>query len=181
MSIPDNILSGCLSNDPKMQKALVNYMAPKLMTTCRRYLNSDEDRKDVIQESFIKIFRYLKKQDDAKGSFEAWAHRICINECLIHLKKQKSISNIHSNLELSHSTDPVIWSNFGIEELVRQIEKLPIQYRTIFNLIEIDGYTHEEVANLLNISLPTSRSNLSRARSKLRSMLTPKNCSYYGL
>lgn len=174
------IIDGCKRGSRIQQKLLLDRLAPLLMTTCKRYLTDPSCRMDVLQETFIKIFKNIAKQDSNLGSLNGWAHRICVNECINHLKKNqvktKHLSKLTENILVPQSAI----SNLAVEEILELVDQLPDQYRTVFNLVAIDGYKHDEVAKILNISSSTSRSNFSRARSIMRSQLTKLEFSING-
>lgn len=138
---------------------------------CYRYLKSKEDAEEIVSDGFIKVFQNLNSfvYKDLK-SFEAWIRRIMINECLMFLRKKKIIfqdENTALHVESESKTD----HNLEAEELYDLILSLPSGYRTIFNLYTIEGYSHKEIAKMLNISEGTSRSQLTKARMALKEMV----------
>lgn len=168
------ILQGCLREDNFYQKRMVEVLAPLLMSTCRRYDSDSNTCNDILQETFIKVFKNIQSFRGDEKSFIPWAHRICVNECINYLNRSKK----HKYEPIEHFIEKYSGVedqyDFEITYLLDLISTLPIQYRTIFNLIAIDGYTHQEVATMLNITEPTSRSNYSRARKNLRLMIQQK-------
>jgi len=129
-----------------------------------RYMQDDFAAKDVLQESFIKIFQNIDRYYD-KGSFEGWLRKITVNTCLMAIRKQKNGFDI---LELSdinnRQVKPDVEFDLNEKDILKMIRQLPGQYRAIFNLFVIEGYSHAEIANLLQIKESTSRTKLSRAR-----------------
>ncbi len=127
-------------------------------------MQDDFAAKDVLQESFIKIFQNIDRYYD-KGSFEGWLRKITVNTCLMAIRKQKNGFDI---LELSdinnRQVKPDVEFDLNEKDILKMIRQLPGQYRAIFNLFVIEGYSHAEIANLLQIKESTSRTKLSRAR-----------------
>jgi len=163
------IIHACIQGNAKGQRQLVNQFAPMLMTVCRRYATTTYDAQDILQDTFIKIFKAIEQFDDSRGSFEGWMRRIAINTALAELRKNKI--KINSDLEDNQnllSIDPEIYKKLNAEELLKIIATLPEKYGIVFNLNCIEGYNHKEIAQLLEIEEASSRSNLSRAKSILR-------------
>jgi len=157
----------------KSQKELVNKFSPVLFSVCRRYTKDDELAKDVLQESWIRIFKNLDKYEPF-GSFEGWIKRITINAALRFVNKSyfKNEPNYEIFEDKSRSAQPKAYENLNAEIILKQIQKLPKGYQTIFNLNVIDGYSHKEIGKMLNISENTSRSQLLRARKALQNLLS---------
>lgn len=165
------IINGCKAQDQLLQKELVLRYSPLLMTVSQRYTDSYPAAQDVLQDSLVKI---LQSVDSYKhtGCFKAWMKRIVINTAL------KSKSRKRYNFEYSgllNINDPKIpaqaYSNLNAKELIKLIDTLPSGYREIFNLAAIEGYSHKEIGELLNIAPSTSRSQLARARKILQDKL----------
>ena len=159
----------CQKKDSKAQKELYKILAPKLYGICLKYCKSKSIAEDLYQEAFIVIFTKID-QFKNNGSFEGWAKRITINTVLQHFRNQKFHEpileeNIPENEEEDYEIDK---NNLNLNYLLGIIQELPNQYRLVFNLYVLDGYSHNEIAKLLNISLGTSKSNLSRAKQLLR-------------
>lgn len=141
-----------------------------LFGICRRYIAKYEVAEDVFIESMVKIFQ---KIDDFKGegSFEGWMKRIVVNECLMHLRK-KDILQHHTDLEFVHLAElPKMAEKMDDQLIKKAIEQLPDGYRTVLNLYVIEGYKHREIAELLDISINTSKSQLILAKKRLREFL----------
>jgi RNA polymerase sigma-70 factor (ECF subfamily) len=137
---------------------------------CLRYSKDKDEAEDLLQESFIRAFRNIK-QFDGKGSLGAWLRRITINVCLEMYRKNKTrsehIANYAIEIENDDSLDNAL-HNLAWENLIEKIQTLPLGFRTVFNLYAIEGFTHNEIADLLQISVGTSKSQYSRARQLLR-------------
>ena len=135
---------------------------------CLLYSRDTEEAKDILQEGFIKIFQKLD-QFSGKGSLEGWMRRIFINSALEKYRIKKAVLMVDEDLEvLAGEVDDKIIEQLSAKDLLRMIQDLSPQYRVVFNLYAIEGYSHKEIGKKLNISEGTSKSNLSRARSILQ-------------
>lgn len=171
----DKIVRGVRKNDRKAQKALYNQYSPLFMAIAMRYLKDLHDAEDVLTEAFLKIFTKIHSFEN-KGSFEGWMKKIVINECLMALRQRKKQFLYVSIDEIDIEIEPEIISHLSAEELLDVIRELPEGYRTIFNLYEIEGLKHREIAEELDISINTSKSQLIMAKRKIREILK-KNLS----
>ncbi len=167
------IIERCIRGERKAQTLLYRQHSPKMYGICLRYAKNDTDAEDILQEGFIKVFRYLK-DFRGEGSFEGWMRRIMITTSLNFYKKKSLLrSDIeYDKVKLEFASSPEAISKMTMEELLSLIQKLPTGYRTVFNLNTIEGYTHQEISQMLNISINTSKSQLSRAKSSLKAKLT---------
>jgi RNA polymerase sigma-70 factor (ECF subfamily) len=165
------IIEGCKKGDRLAQKSLFEMYAPKLLTVSRQYTPQNVDPLDNLQDSFIKIFDKLESFDPNKGSFDGWARKVVINTSLDKLNK-KDIMEYVSNYEDidTHSNDHITEEE-NLEHIMKLIESLPDGYKQVFCLFEIEGYTHKEIADQLNIKEATSRSQLSRSKQLLQNLL----------
>ncbi|WP_438944957.1 RNA polymerase sigma factor [Sediminibacterium sp.] len=167
-----SILAGCLNNDPSSQRELYNRYSPKMLSVCYRFANSREDAEDMLQEGFIKVFTQMHTFQN-KGAFEGWIRRIIVHTCINFLKKNKKFSNSidleqADYLEVKEETMPSVMQARQIIECIRL---LPIGYRTVLNLYAMEGYSHREIADMLDIEESTSRSQYTRAKSMLEAIL----------
>jgi len=137
---------------------------------CKRYARSREDAEDILLEGFFKVFKNIHQFQGA-GSFEGWIRRIMVNESLMFLRKKHNfqltveVSNIEIKTEINAEQDLIA------EDILNMLNKLPTGYRTVFNLYVLEGYKHREIADILGISINTSKSQLILAKKRLRSML----------
>ncbi len=164
----DQIINGCKQGDRRSQDLLVRQYAPLLMGVCQRYCNDREMAKDSLQETFINIFKYINGYNGT-GSFEGWMRRIAVNCSYQFVNKMRRI-HFFEDIDLHNkiATEiPDIYSQLGKEELLDLIRRLPEGQYLVFNMKIIEGYSHKEIAEILNITASTSRSNLTRARAKL--------------
>ena len=153
------------------QRMLFEQYAGKFMTVCRRYANDEMEAEDMLQEGFVRIFNNIH-QFKFEGSFEGWMRRIVVNVALKSLQKKKlKFGEIKDNSADSPSIQAYAYNNLGEEEILKLINRLPDGYRIVFNLAVIEGYSHEEIARMLNIQPSTSRSQLVKARKMLQSQI----------
>lgn len=142
-----------------------------LMSVCQRYARDEAMAKDVLQETLIRIFRHIDKYEPT-GSFEAWMRRIAIRRSLQWLEKS-SFQHELQPLEMpdQDGLEPEIYAQFGAAEILSLLKELPEGFRTVFNLHIVEGYSHQEIAELLDITESTSRSQLARARKLMQDKL----------
>jgi len=174
----DRIIAGCLSNDKKSQELLYRKYAAALFGLCLRYCRTRAEAEDVLQDCFIKIFNNLKNYRH-EGSFEGWLKRIAINTALNNYKatiKQTMMQNI-DDIHEKTTIEDIEWQHntYDAALLMQLIQNLPDGYRVVFNMYAIEGYSHKDIAQTLNISEGTSKSQLSRARKLLQSQLEEIN------
>ncbi len=165
------MIKGCISKHVQCQKALFTLYAPKFMTVCLRYAVDAMEAEDFLQEGFVRIFNNLH-QFKFEGSFEGWMRRIVVNVCLKKLQKKKLVFNeIIEEQSAVPSIDASAYNHLGESDLLKLISKLPEGYRIVFNLNVIEGYSHEEIAKMLNVQPSTSRSQLVKARKMLQQQI----------
>ncbi len=166
-----SIITECIDRQPKAQKKLFEILAPKMYAICVRYAKDSDDAKDLIQDGFIRLFKNLDKFEN-RGSFEGWAKRIFINTCIEYYRKQqKEQLKVEIENTPEFSIDSNALSILKAADLMLIIQKLPMGYRTVFNLFAIEGYSHEEIAAQLGISINTSKSQLFKARQHLQEII----------
>ena len=167
------IIERCRQQDAKAQRFLYERYAPKMLGVCRRYISSREDAEDVLVEAMFKVFDNIQAFQSA-GSFEGWIRRIVVNESLMFLRKKRLLTVDTDGAELNsidHATPLSIEHELAAKEILQLLEKLPTGYRTVFNLFVIEGYKHVEIAELLNICINTSKSQLILAKDRMRQLL----------
>ncbi len=165
-----HIIQGCRRADAKCQKELYDRYAPLFLSMAMRYTKQYENAEDVMVHTFFKIFDKIDSYKGA-GSFEGWMKRILVNEALMYIRKK---NNLKMTVEISEIDRPEtvnVVDQLQYTELVKLLEKLPVGYRTIFNLYVIEGYKHREIAELLGISINTSKSQLILAKKRMRSFI----------
>jgi len=170
----DSILERVKRKDRNAQRILYEAYAPVLMGIGMRYMNHVQEAEDMVAEAFIKIFTRIGTFKE-KGSFEGWMKRIMINECLMQIRKNQR-QHLHLPIdEVEVDIEPVAIDKISEEEIIRTINSLPEGYRTVFNLYVIDGYKHREIAEILDISIHTSKSQLIMAKRRLQQLLKKNN------
>ena len=169
----DELISGCLSGKRQAQRQLYDTYSRRFMAICLRYLKDQEQAEDVMIQSFMKIFEKLS-QFQGKGSFEGWMKRIVVTQALMAIRNNRSLSLSVSLEDAEKMQEPVAedLNQLEVAELMELIQSLPLGYRTVFNLFAIEGYTHQEIGELLGITESTSKSQLNRARSVLKEKIT---------
>jgi RNA polymerase sigma-70 factor (ECF subfamily) len=169
------ILQGCQKNDAAAQQVLYQKYSPKMLSVCYRYAKSREDAEDMLQEGFVKVFLQIRRYEN-RGSLEGWILRIIVHTCINHLKKYKKFNDVvdlayESNIMIREDNIPGI---VQAKQIVECIRSLPIGYRTVLNLYAIEGYSHKEIGNMLDIEESTSRSQYTRAKNMLEEILGKK-------
>jgi RNA polymerase sigma-70 factor (ECF subfamily) len=192
----DQIIKECKQYNKFAQKLLYDKYAPTMTGICFRYISDPDTVKDIIQDGFIKVFSKIK-QYSGNGSFEGWMKRIFVNTAISHIRKQKnykkhlSIEDIEETIlvdeSAGHNNENVIdkknldkneidfqlveSADFSENELLQVLDKVPTKYRIVFNLSCIEGFKHEEIAEMLDIDISTSRTRLMRARNLIQKEL----------
>jgi len=165
------LLEGCLRGHRESQKLLYQEYYLYGMSISLRYANNRDEASEILNDGFMKIFANLKKFDLSKP-FKPWLRKIMVNTAIDHYhKKQREIHGEEMKKAINESDSEKILSGISYQEVIGLLQKLPPSYRTVFNLYVIEGYTHEEIANLLNIAPGTSKSNLFKAREQLKVIL----------
>lgn len=169
------ILQGCLRNNTTAQRELYQRFSPRMLSVCYRFAHNREDAEDMLQEGFIKVFSQIHTFQN-KGAFEGWIRRIMVHTCINHLKKNKKFNE---SVDIIHATgvqvrEESVPSIVQAKQVVECIRLLPIGYRTVLNLYAIEGYTHKEIAEMLDIEESTSRSQYTRAKQMLEDILVRK-------
>lgn len=166
-----NLINNCIKGHREAQKHLYEMYNKKCFVLCLRYFTYREDAEDALQDGFVKIFRDLYQFDRNKGTFDSWIKIIIIRTCLEKLRKKSfDHAELNDNLDLMETNMSPL-ENLNLQYLTQLIQQLPIGYRTVFNLYVIDGYTHKEIGELLNISENTSKTQLMKAKNMLKSKL----------
>jgi len=167
-----SLVKNCLKGDPIAQRKLFDKFAPKMLGVCMRYAKSTEQAEDVLQDSFIKVFQKLNHFKE-KGSLEGWIRRIVVNTSLDQIRKElKFKDNVPmENVDYRLEQNSFILEGLAAEDLLGLVNTMPNGYKTVFNLFAIEGFSHKEIAQDLNISVNTSKSQYSRARAFLKEKL----------
>ncbi|MBP6516328.1 MAG: sigma-70 family RNA polymerase sigma factor [Chitinophagales bacterium] len=160
----EQIIAGCRAGDRKYQELLYQRFASKMFTVCMRYAAESNSAQDLLQEGFVKIFKNIDKFR-GEGSFEGWIRRIFVNTCLEFVRKKANMYVVQDTetVKVEYHDENAL-QKLMKEDLMEMIQSLSTGYRTIFNLYVIEGYSHKEIAELLNVTEGTSKSQLARAR-----------------
>ena len=178
------LIAGCCKNDRNSQRELYHRLYDYALKITYRYISLPEEAEELTNESFVKLYKNITHFDDSRpGETEAllkgWFKRIVINTAIDHLRKTKlNLVNMEmAELTIADTQETGI-DRIMYGEVIDAIRKLSPVYRTVFNLYVIEGYSHEEIGALLNISIGASKSNLSKARNNLRKMITQQQTEY---
>ncbi|TMM30460.1 RNA polymerase sigma factor [Polaribacter aestuariivivens] len=165
------LIKECCQQKLAAQSEVYQLYANKLFPICLKYSKNYQDAEDTLQDSFLIIFEKIKQYQN-KGSFEGWLKRITINTALQKYREKQPLQIVKEVSENEEIEEIELEStSFNVDVLLSFIQKLPDRYRLVFNLYVLDNYAHKEIANLLNITESTSKSNLSRARKILKKQL----------
>lgn len=165
----DQLIENCKINDTRAQGELYKLFSSKLFSICLKYSRNYVEAEDNLQDTFLTIFKKIE-QYTGKGSFEGWLKRIAINTVLQKYRNERVFDIINENI----TEDVVVEVDediIPIDYLLRIIQELPDRYRLVFNLYVLDGYSHKDIADMLNINIGTSKSNLARARQNLKATI----------
>jgi RNA polymerase sigma-70 factor (ECF subfamily) len=167
----DKIIQGCLRGDRICQKLLFDRYAGKMLAVCMRYARHRMEAEDLLQDGFIKVFTNLE-QYKSEGPFEQWIRRIMINNAIKNCHKKSFQKEFSAGDDIPEMfEDAEVIENMAERELIKLINELPDGYRMVFNLYAIEGYSHREISDALNIEESTSRSQLVKARKVLQDKL----------
>jgi len=171
------LIAQALDNNRHAQHQLYSKFAPKMLGVCRQYIKDLQQAEDIMITGFMKVFTNLGNFEH-KGSFEGWIRRIMINECISFIRVKKEVKFMEDEffVEDTHNS---IETQLSLDDLQFLIDNLPEGYKVVFNLYVIEGYKHQEIAQMLGITEGTSKSQLSRAREMLQTQIQKlKNYSY---
>jgi RNA polymerase sigma factor (sigma-70 family) len=162
----NQLIENCKINDTKAQSELYKLFSSKLFSVCLKYSRNYAEAEDNLQDAFLTIFKKIEQYKN-KGSFEGWIKRITINTVLQQYRNEKVFDIINENI-IEDVDIEVDEDALSIDYLLKIIQELPDRYRLVFNLYVLDGYSHKDIAEMLDINIGTSKSNLSRARQILK-------------
>lgn len=159
--------------DERSFQQIYDAIAGKMYSLCLRYTGNQEDANDCFQEGFFKLYRHLPSFR-GDGSFEGWARRIFVGTCIDGIKKRNQLLPVLPEGFDTASDDLSGYDRLTNDDLIKAIQQLPVGYRTVVNLNMVEGYSHKEIGEMLQISEEGSRSQLFRARALLQKMLTKR-------
>lgn len=169
----DELIRGCLQKDASCYKEVFNRFASRMLGVCNRYARTPADAEDILQDSFIKVFNKIY-QFKFEGSFEGWIRRIVVNTALKKYalrRYEKEVVGYELKDRDESGLEPSAYAHLTEKDLLVLINNLPDGYRLIFNLYVIEGYQHDEIAEMLGIQSGTSRSQLVKARNMLQKQI----------
>ncbi len=173
------LIQGCQNGDRESQRLLYKHYYVYCMSICVRYAQSEEEAREILNDGFMKVFNKIDQYDPEKP-FKGWLRRIMINTAIDHFRSNKK-HYYHADIEDGY--DEVLEANavddMSYEEILLLVQKLTPMYRAVFSLYVIDGFSHEDIARELGISVGTSKSNLSKARANLKKMLVKTHKEVY--
>jgi RNA polymerase sigma factor (sigma-70 family) len=172
----EQMLAGSIRNNAAAQEALYDRFSPRMLGVCYRFAKGREDAEDMLQEGFIKVFTQLHQYRN-EGALEGWIRRIIVHTCINVLKKNKkfadSVDLVHAyNL---HTREDYVPGIIQAKEVIECIRVLPLGYKTVLNLYAIEGFSHKEIGDMLDIGESTSRSQYTRAKAMLEEILVKRN------
>lgn len=168
------LISGCKKAEVWAYKEIYERYAPVMLALCMRYVNDRETARDLMHDGFIRVFKKVG-QYSAKGSFEGWMKRVFVTTTLEYLRSKqngKFTVPLDECEESAGEVNPDVIERLSAAELMECIGKLPKGYRTVFNLFAIEGYSHKEIAGMLQIQESTSKTQFLRARNQLQKIIT---------
>ncbi len=173
----EQLVKKCLAKDAVAQKLLFDHYSRRMMGVCLRYARDNDEAQDVLQMGFIKVFEKLD-MFNFKGSLEGWIRRIVVNTALDNIRKNKKFMNDvemdRVDFQLQNYNENAV-DYLSAKDLLKIIQGMPKGFKTVFNMFAIEGYSHKEIAEELNISVNTSKSQYSRARAHLQKILIEEN------
>ncbi|MBT0606644.1 RNA polymerase sigma factor [Aequorivita echinoideorum] len=166
--------------DRRAQQELFELFSPKMLGVCRQYLKNNDLAEEVMLSGFLKVFLHLSDFKN-EGSFEGWIRRIMVNESISQLRKEKKLNFVaESEIENATAHSAYIETKLEAAEIQKIIDTLPDGYKTVFVLYAVEGYKHSEIAELLQISESTSKTQLFKARKMLQNIVNKQNIISYG-
>ena len=173
-----DLITACIRKERWAQKMLYEEHYPKMMGVCLRYAGNQDEALDILHEGFIKVFKNLNKYEPGTSLY-SWIRRIMVNTAIDYYRKmvRRRTEDIETAYHVSNSDTDAL-SQLSEQEILQAIQELSPAYRAVFNLYILEGYSHREIADLLEITESTSRSNLVKARLKLQAKLKARNMTY---
>jgi len=172
----DRLIKNCINQDAEAQSQLYKQYASKLFSLCLKYSKNYAEAEDNLHDAFITVYSKIDQYNN-KGSFEGWLKRIAINTSLQRYREDVGVYDIVNEGNIEDVSVDIDDENVSLDFLLQIIQELPDRYRLVFNLYVLDGYSHVEISELINISTGTSKSNLARARLILKDKIESYNAS----
>lgn len=176
----EDLLDGCRKGNRKAQELVYRSLASKMLSICQRYAKNSFEAEDMLQNGFVKVFNNILLYR-GEGSFEGWIKRIIVNSAIeVYRKNMRSLNTIEIDQAHELKQQAFTLDHLEVQDLLELIRQLPDGYRVVFNMYAIEGYTHKEIAEALQISEGASKSQLSRARTWLKNKLAKMEGGNYG-
>lgn len=173
------LIQRATKNNREAQHVLYELHSPKMLSVCRYYIKDVHQAEEVMLNGFLKVFKHLKSYRN-EGSFEGWMRRIMVRESISYLRQKKTIEFATEDEYIEQDYTNNIKTNIEVAEIQQLIDSLPEGYKMVFVMYAIEGYKHNEIAELLNISEGTSKSQLFKARQMLQKKIKELNNNSYG-
>jgi RNA polymerase sigma factor (sigma-70 family) len=165
-----DLVEGCIAGRRDCQEQLYKHFSPKMFGICLRYSGDYHTAEDILQEGFIKIFNNIDRYR-GDGSFEGWLKRIFVNTAIEHYRKSFKFEDFGTKNTNEEIKNEDVMDKLKTQDLLKIVQKLSPGYRAVFNMYAIEGFSHKEIADSLNISEGTSKSQLARARNILQKLI----------
>lgn len=175
----NTLIERAIKNNREAQHVLFKMNAPKMLSVCRYYIKDFHHAEEVMLNGFLKVFNNLQSFR-AEGSFEGWIRRIMVRECISFLRKEKHIEFLVEEVDFKNDYVNNIKTDIEVEQIQQFIDELPEGYKMVFVMYAIEGYKHHEIAEMLNITEGTSKSQLFKARNLLQQKINELNNTSYG-
>lgn len=178
----EELVRACLQGQRRAQRALYDRHVQAMYNTVIRYTYNRHDTEDILQQAFSKVFRYLHTYKSTSGTLRTWIRTICVRATLNHFQRRKLQFKPLTDAPVLHAKQTLPLEQLETDYIIKLIEQLPTHYRIIFNLYEIEGYSHKEIAKMTQMNVSSSRVYLTRAKQMLRRSITafkstPKDAS----
>ncbi|WP_228852452.1 RNA polymerase sigma factor [Aegicerativicinus sediminis] len=174
-----NLIKKAKKQDREAQHLIYEIHAPKMLSVCRYYIKDVQVAESVMLKGFFKVFTKID-QFREEGSFEGWIRRIMVREAISHIRSNKRIEYSIEEVKSPHETTNNIEVSMGVEQIQAIIDELPEGYKMVFVMYAIEGYKHQEIAEILGISESTSKTQLFKARKMLQDKIKMLNTTSYG-
>lgn len=174
----DDLINACIRKEPRAQKELYDLFAPAMFKVCMRYAQDEAAAQDIFQDAFVKIYQNLNRIESS-AHLPGWIKKIFVYTSIDYLRSAAKFAQ-HQSIESAYSlaaTDPTIHQQLGAEEILSLVQKLPTRSRMVFNLYVMEGYSHKEIGDLLQISEGTSKSQLFEAKKALQKAIDKNECT----
>jgi RNA polymerase sigma factor (sigma-70 family) len=168
------LIKRAIKNNRESQHVLFELHAPKMLSVCRYYIKDIQHAEEAMLNGFFKVFSNLSNFRE-EGSFEGWIRRIMVRESISFLRQQKNVEFPVEEIDFKNEWDDSINTSMGVDEIQQLIDALPEGYKMVFVMYAIEGYKHHEIADMLNINIGTSKSQLFKARKMLQEEIQKLN------